>query len=313
LALDNYERKATSIAQKTLHEVEDRNAILKKSGSEHLLNLKKFVEQIKKDSTKDRKTKFDEISDLAKKFINNIKESSQEFIEISKKSFDNLEGKKFDELKKEFNLNLVSQIFATKKNIYDQADNKKLDDKLKTDIEMTANSIAQESNENKNSASLRVREIFAIINDKIDLLTSTKDDVIKDIYSYVKTEKEILKSEANEKKPKKNENGDIRNTDAPNVESDSVQDAHKDDNQIPVQVEEKPTVEEKASDITVQASSDLVLEKLKARQDPVLEILKKGYKVEKGNKPTVQVQSADNEDEEYYEDDESDECSSDDQ
>jgi len=178
---------------------------------------------------------------------------------------------------------------------------------------MTANSIAQESNENKNSASLRVREIFAIINDKIDLLTSTKDDVIKDIYSYVKTEKEILKSEANEKKPKKNENGDIRNTDAPNVESDSIQDAHKDDNQIPVQVEEKPTVEEKASDITVQASSDLVLEKLKARQDPVLEILKKGYKVEKGNKPTVQVQSVDNEDEEYYEDDESDECSSDDQ
>jgi len=55
---------------------------------------------------------------LAKKFINNIKESSQEFIEISKKSFDNLEGKKFDELKKEFNLNLVSQIFLQPKRIF---------------------------------------------------------------------------------------------------------------------------------------------------------------------------------------------------
>jgi hypothetical protein len=294
LALDNYERKATSMAQETLREVENRIAFLEK---EDLVNLKKSVEQIKKDSTKDRKAKFNEIKDSAKKFIDNIKE----LIEISKKSLENLEGEKFDELKKEFSINLVTQIYTTKTNIYDQAGDKKVDDKLKADIEMEANSIAQEFNDNKNNASLRVRKIFALIDNKINLLDSTVDDVVKDIHSYIKTEKEILKSEANEKIPEKNEKDDNKDTDAPNP----VQ------NQIPVQVE-KPTVEEKTS-----SAQDLVLEILKARQDPVLDILKKGYELFKANEVDEPVQSVDNEDEEHYDEDdeesESDECLSDDQ
>ncbi|CAB4445304.1 unnamed protein product [Rhizophagus irregularis] len=302
LALDDYERKATSMAQETLREIEDRIVSLKKSGPEDLVNLKKFVEQIKKDSTKDRKAKFNEIKDSAKKLVDNIRE----LIEISEKSLDILEEEKFDELKKEFSINLVSQIFTTKNNIYDQADNKEVDDKLKAEIEMTANNIAQELNENKNNASLRVREIFALIKNKIGLLKSIVDDVIRDIHSYIKSEKEILKNETNEKIPEKSEENDNKNMDEPIIESNSVQ------NQIPVQVE-KPTVKEKTS-----STQDLVLEILKARQDPVLDILKKGYelfKANEANEPTVKVQSVDNEDDEDDEDDESesDECLSDDQ
>ncbi|GBB87874.1 hypothetical protein RclHR1_14370005 [Rhizophagus clarus] len=292
LALDNYESKATSMAQENLREVEDRIAFLKKSGPENLVDLKKFAEQIKKDSTKDRKAKFNKIKDSAKKLIDKFKE----LVEISKKSLDNLEEEKFDELKKEFSLNLVSQIFTTRQNIYDQADNKKVDDKLKTEIEMTANSIVQEFNENKNNASLRVREIFAKIRNKIDLLSSIVENLIRDIHSYIKTEKEILKNEANEKKPEKNEKDDQI------INSNSIQ------SQIPVQIEVKLTDEEKAS-----SARDLVLEILKARQDPVLDKLKKGYESFKANEPTARVQSVDNEEEYYDDDDEESECLSDDQ
>ncbi|CAI2177352.1 17703_t:CDS:10 [Funneliformis geosporum] len=286
--LDNYEKEATSVSRELLKEVEDRILTLNKTGSERLVELKIFAEEIKQENTDDGKTsKFKEMRELAKKSIKMIKESGNEFIDISKNSINDLEEIKFNALKKDADLKMISRVFHSREHINELAREIQADESFITDINIAFNSLMTEFNENKNEASLRVREIFGKIHNKINLLKITKDAFIKNIKDFVKMEKENINNDANEVTAKTEEKDNKKGSDVESESKITVQNVNKNDDQIPVQVEEKPSVEEKSSNIppiTIQTSSDPILEKLKARRDPVLFKLKEEYKLKQTNK-----------------------------